>query len=439
MRIRCFWITLIFLAGLCQLALCLFLANAHQVDAAEWVESVLCILFQEPRESEDKEPSNQATVMLRLPEVSNEKEEFYDEVEDFPLPGLVNEELQDLHEVLASKRGCGVHSSTGSPSTSVCLSRRTSVPSSTGSRRPSVTDEEETAMDLCFNHLQEMELGAALVAGPANEPGLHPTDFERISDQDSDGADVSKEALRIDCSYREAEKTCQQRLRSEAVDVDGWKLEKSQMELELKILLSCCQHEKNRQRLHAAIKEFEVKLRTRRTWAWFPLPRFQWSGFEYEKPCILLDFHVPGVGSLPPEDVHCDFGVDWFDLKVWNVKWYHHRVKKTRLLRDIVPSESSVEAQGDHLLVKLQKALDPRHGVLPPKCAAFGVSHAGEVLSLLETQKELKPRARKLYSPLGQGPHEELLEAELLVGFAFSTSEALAVKIQCGTAGRWDW
>lgn len=53
-----------------------------------------------------------------------------------------------------------------------------------------------------------------------------------------------------------------------------------------------------------------------------------------------------------------------------------------------------------------------------------------EVLSLLETQKELKPRARKLYSPLGQGPHEELLEAELLVGFAFSTSEALAVKIQ---------
>ncbi|CAK9053509.1 unnamed protein product [Durusdinium trenchii] len=222
------------------------------------------------------------------------------------------------------------------------------------------------------------ELGAALVAGPANEPGLHPTDFERISDQESDGADVSKEALRIDCSYREAEKTCQQRLRSEAVDVDGWKLEKSQMELveeseedlqELKILLSCCQHEKNRQRLHAAIKEFEVKLRTRRTWAWFPLPRFQWSGFEYEKPCILLDFHVPGVGSLPPEDVHCDFGVDWFDLKVWNVKWsvedavrYHHRVKKTRLLRDIVPSESSVEAQGDHLLVKLQKALDPRHG-----------------------------------------------------------------------------
>ena len=22
-----------------------------------------------------------------------------------------------------------------------------------------------------------------------------------------------------------------------------------------------------------------------------------------------------GVGQLPPEDVHCEFGADWFDLK----------------------------------------------------------------------------------------------------------------------------
>ena len=103
-----------------------------------------------------------------------------------------------------------------------------------------------------------------------------------------------------------------------------------------------------------------------------PPPR---SGFEYEKPMIVLDFHLPGgadfdwrqilrtcefclfvfhvktqedyffwchsyvniciyiwctynfcwchichtpfpgVGALPSEDIHCDFGVDWFDLK----------------------------------------------------------------------------------------------------------------------------
>lgn len=39
--------------------------------------------------------------------------------------------------------------------------------------------------------------------------------------------------------------------------------------------------------------------------------------------------------------------------QVWNVEWpedpgvkYHHRVKKTRLMRDIVPAESSYEAKG---------------------------------------------------------------------------------------------
>eukprot|EP00435_Cladocopium_sp_Y103_P039854 s956_g10.t1 len=86
---------------------------------------------------------------------------------------------------------------------------------------------------------------------------------------------------------------------------------------------------------------------------WFLVTILCRSGFEYEKPMITLDFHVPGVGSLPPQDLHCDFGVDWFDLKVWNVEWpqdpgvkYHHRVKKTRLMRDIVPSDCSVEAQG---------------------------------------------------------------------------------------------
>merc|ERR1711971_168034 len=57
------------------------------------------------------------------------------------------------------------------------------------------------------------------------------------------------------------------------------------------------------------------------------------------------------------------------DLKVWNVEWpedpgvrYHHRVKKTRLMRDIVPSKSTVTTKRDRVRVHLQKAIDPRHG-----------------------------------------------------------------------------
>ncbi|CAL1136895.1 unnamed protein product [Cladocopium goreaui] len=263
-------------------------------------------------------------------------------------------------------------------------------------------EEPETALEALRRWT--LEHGTALkgLQAPAcnfedDEDRIHPLalEFERISDEEATDATrmddmTSMEALaspglhmatssEVDMAYQRAKKEFEATPHVlEAVDLDGWTLETSQLQLveeteedikELKILLSCCQHEKNRQRLRQAISEFQVQLRSRRTWGWFPLERFQWSGFEYEKPLITLDFHVPGVGSLPPEDVHCDFGVDWFDLKVWNVEWpqdpgvkYHHRVKKTRLMRDIVPCDCSVEAQGDHLYVKLQKIKDPRHG-----------------------------------------------------------------------------
>lgn len=100
-----------------------------------------------------------------------------------------------------------------------------------------------------------------------------------------------------------------------------------------------------------------------------PLKRYEWSGYQYQKPVITLDFHVPGAGALSKEDIHCDFGTDHFDLKIWNVEWpedpgvkYHHRVRKTRLMRDIEPQRSFVEAEGNHVYVKLQKVYDPRHG-----------------------------------------------------------------------------
>lgn len=164
----------------------------------------------------------------------------------------------------------------------------------------------------------------------------------------------------------------------EATDVDGWCLDRSQLDLveqanedlrELRLLRTCCNRQGNLQRLEKAIREFEVKLRVRRTWAWFPLTRYEWSGFQHEAPILMLDFRVPGIGTLPAEDLYCDFGKDSFDLKVWNVEWpedpgvkYHHRVKKTRLMRDIVPEKSYIEAAGDHLYVKMQKVFEPRHG-----------------------------------------------------------------------------
>lgn len=176
----------------------------------------------------------------------------------------------------------------------------------------------------------------------------------------------------------------------EMLDVDGWPLPEAQRHIvrameedlfELRVLLSCCQSEGNGQRLGRAVREMEVKLRVGRTWAWVPLTSYRWSGYEHEQPVITVDFKIPGASRLPQEDVHCDFGVDWFDLKLWNVTWpddpgtrYHHRAKKTRLMRDIVPSECSVQASGNHVYVKLQKVRDSRHGFCawPDLCAGKG-------------------------------------------------------------------
>lgn len=192
-------------------------------------------------------------------------------------------------------------------------------------------------------------------------------------------SEYSKRCVQVGERYNHERKKFDDETRVlEAVDIDGWNLERSQFDLveeadedmiELKVLLQCCERADNQERLRKAIREFEIRLRVKKTWAWFPLTRWVWSGFEFEKPVITIDFKVPAAGALPPEDLHCEFGADWFDLKVWNVSWpddpgvmYHHRVKKTRLMRDIVPAESSVKAVGDHIYVYLQKVYEPRHG-----------------------------------------------------------------------------
>eukprot|EP00435_Cladocopium_sp_Y103_P067857 s359_g30.t1 len=159
-----------------------------------------------------------------------------------------------------------------------------------------------------------------------DEDGIQPLatlEFERISDEDAADATSPMDnttsmgglaspglhmatSSEVDLAYQRAKKESEATPHVlEAVDLDGWTLEKSQLQLveeteedikELKILLSCCQHENNRQRLRQAISEFQVQLRTRRTWGWFPLERFQWRGSKdlSERPQI----EPTDVGSI---------------------------------------------------------------------------------------------------------------------------------------------
>merc|ERR1719282_342153 len=233
------------------------------------------------------------------------------------------------------------------------------------------------------------------VRGERNCPPGSDTGTQALGIENTSSAkppqDVDNERRRIAAAYEAGQQKINSQARVlEGVDTDGWNLEKSQFDLveeadedltELNVLLDCCENESNKERLRLAISEFEIKLRVKRTWAWFPLTQYTWSGYEYEKPIVTLDFKVAGAGKLPVEDIHCEFGTDWFDLKVWNVVWpddpdikYHHRVKKTRLMRDIVPSQCSIKAKGNHIYVYLQKVNEIRHGYCawPDLCAGKG-------------------------------------------------------------------
>lgn len=241
-------------------------------------------------------------------------------------------------------------------------------------------DEDGAASDA--SECESLEFIRRETALDAQGDGLH---FETIHGETGEEpavvcpSELSKRRAQVGERYNHERKKFDNETHVlEAVDIDGWGLEQSQFDLveeadediiELKVLLQCCERADNQERLHKAVREFEIRLRVKRTWAWFPLTRWTWSGYEFEKPVITIDFKVPAAGALPPEDVHCEFGSDWFDLKLWNVSWhddpgvkYHHRVKKTRLMRDIDPSQCSVRAAGDHIYVHLQKVFEPRHG-----------------------------------------------------------------------------
>lgn len=75
--------------------------------------------------------------------------------------------------------------------------------------------------------------------------------------------------------------------------------------------------------------------------------------------CHICHTPFPGVGALPSEDIHCDFGVDWFDLKaVASVcaEWIlHEREIKTGvvLLGDRnLPNSSGLYGHSDFLFVE---------------------------------------------------------------------------------------
>lgn len=70
---------------------------------------------------------------------------------------------------------------------------------------------------------------------------------------------------------------------------------------------------------------------------------------------VTLYLPLPGVGSIPKENVKCIFGKDDFDCTIMDLKGKNYRLKKDNLEHDIVPDKSKFVVKANKVLVKLAK------------------------------------------------------------------------------------
>jgi len=61
------------------------------------------------------------------------------------------------------------------------------------------------------------------------------------------------------------------------------------------------------------------------------------------------------VGTIPKEQIKCDFHTSSFDLIVKNLEGKSYRLVKTNLEKDIVPDKSKYIVKSDKIVIKLAK------------------------------------------------------------------------------------
>lgn len=85
------------------------------------------------------------------------------------------------------------------------------------------------------------------------------------------------------------------------------------------------------------------------------IDRFSFDAGSHDSPFVTLYVPLPGVGSIPREQITCDFAKDSFDLVVKNLQDKSYRLVKTNLEKDIDTDKSKIVIKADKVLVKLAK------------------------------------------------------------------------------------
>lgn len=86
-----------------------------------------------------------------------------------------------------------------------------------------------------------------------------------------------------------------------------------------------------------------------------PIDRFSFDAGSYNTPFITLYIPLPGVGSIPKQNVVCDFGKDSLNLVVTDLNGKSYRLIKDCLEKDIVPDKSKCIIKANEIRIKLAK------------------------------------------------------------------------------------
>lgn len=93
-----------------------------------------------------------------------------------------------------------------------------------------------------------------------------------------------------------------------------------------------------------------------------PIDRFAFDAGGYNAPFVTLYIDLPGVGSIPRDQISCEFQKDAFDLIVRNLRNQSYRLYKDCLEKDIDADKSKIIIKSDKIVVKLAKVKQGEYG-----------------------------------------------------------------------------
>lgn len=86
-----------------------------------------------------------------------------------------------------------------------------------------------------------------------------------------------------------------------------------------------------------------------------PIDKFAFDAGGYNSPFVTLYIDLPGVGSIPKENITCNFTANSFDLIINDLNGKSYRLWKDNLENEVDVDNSKKIVKADKVLVKLAK------------------------------------------------------------------------------------